>query len=121
MNCPSMMNQTSCNTVDITIPAGLSDLNLLSAEELAAVSGAGWWNWGGAMYHGARNAVFGGIAGAVGASHAGLPIGTAGIAAMITGGVQGALQGGLSHRSTAGKANTVSALRFQSSDTAAHH
>jgi lactobin A/cerein 7B family class IIb bacteriocin len=95
MNCLSMMNQTSCNSAYIATPAGLSDLNVLSEEELAAISGAGWWNWGGAIYHGARNAVFGGVAGAVGASYAGLPIGTSGIAGMITGGVQGALQGGL--------------------------
>ncbi|MCA8312403.1 ABC transporter permease [Burkholderia sp. AU28942] len=73
----------------------LSELNILSAEELAEISGA--WNWGGMLLSGLQGSVLTGLTTAAGAAATGQPIGIAGISGMVSGGLAGAVQGGLNH------------------------
>ncbi|HDR8860208.1 TPA: ABC transporter permease [Burkholderia territorii] len=66
---------------------------MLSAEELAEISGA--WNWGGMLLGGLQGSVLTGLTTAAGAVATGQPIGIAGISGMVSGGLTGAVHGGL--------------------------
>ncbi|WP_246327226.1 hypothetical protein [Burkholderia guangdongensis] len=72
----------------------LTDLNILSEDELGAIAG-GQWNWGGMILGGLRGSVIGGVSTAAGAAASGQPIGSAGIGGMVTGAIAGAWTGGL--------------------------
>jgi len=89
----SIAQKTSNNFSTTSFSSELSDLSILSAEELAEISGA--WNWGGMFLNGLQTSVVTGLFAATGAAVAGQPIGVAGISGMVSGGLAGAMQGGL--------------------------
>lgn len=80
------------NFPGVSFSSEFSEHNILSAEELAEVSGA--WNWGGMVLTGLRMSVLTGLYSAAGAAATGTPIGSAGVSGMVFGGLAGAVEGG---------------------------
>jgi hypothetical protein len=74
----SITHHSGCNATATVIPARLTEANVLSEKELAAIAGAAW-NWGGMFFGGLQGAVYTGLGNAAQAAYHGQPIGAAGI------------------------------------------